>query len=124
MTLNIESIRLSNGRSYHFDGMIEDVRTPDGEMVRVDRGSTVGSHDSQTEKVVERSVLGAALGAMFGAVVGGGKGAAIGAAIGAGGGAGTVMIEGRDRLDLPRGTEITFISGDPRNQGPGVREPR
>jgi len=117
MTLNIQSIRLRNGRSYQFDGMIEDVRTPDGEMVRVDRQGTVGTHDSQSEKVVERSVLGAALGAMIGAVTGGGKGAAIGAVIGAGGGAGTVLIEGRDRLDLPRGTEITFIAGDPRNLG-------
>ena len=124
MTLNIQSIRLRNGREYQFDGMIEDVRTPDGESVRVDRGGAVGSHDSQTEKVVGRSVLGAALGAMIGAVAGGGKGAAIGAVIGAGGGAGTVMIEGRDRLDLPRGTEITFISGNPRNQGTSQREPR
>ena len=58
---------------------------------------------------------GPALGAIVGAVVAGGKGAAIGAVIGAGGGAGTVMIEGRDRLDLPRGTEVTITAArDPR----------
>jgi outer membrane lipoprotein SlyB len=65
---------------------------------------------------VERGAIGAALGAIIGAVVGGGKGAAIGAAIGAGGGAGTVIVAGRDPLDLRRGTELTITSGDPKNQ--------
>ncbi|MCX6551837.1 MAG: YMGG-like glycine zipper-containing protein [Acidobacteria bacterium] len=110
MTLNLESIRLRDGRAYDFDGMIEDVRTPDGQRVRVDREGAIGAQDSQTQKTIERGAIGAALGALIGAVIDGGKGAAIGAAVGAGGGAGTVMIEGRDRLDLPRGTEVTFIS--------------
>ena len=113
MTLNLESIRLRDGRTYAFDGMIEDVRTPDGERVRVDREGGIDSRDSQTQKTVERASIGAALGALIGAVAGGGKGAAIGAAIGAGGGAGTVMIEGRDRLDLQRGTQVTFVSSGP-----------
>ena len=56
MTLNLQSIRLRNGRSYQFDGIIEDVRTPDGETVRVDREGTVDNRDSQTQKIVERSV--------------------------------------------------------------------
>jgi len=38
------------------------------------------------------------------------------AAIGAGGGAGTVIVQGRDRLDLPRGTELTITSSVPRRQ--------
>jgi len=113
MTLNLESIRLRDGRTYAFDGMIEDVRTPDGERVRVDREGGIDSRDSQTQKTIERASIGAALGALIGAVAGGGKGAAIGAAIGAGGGAGTVMIEGRDRLDLQRGTQVTFVSSGP-----------
>jgi hypothetical protein len=123
MTLNLQSIRLRNGRTYQFDGVIVDVRTPDGTTVRVNREGTFDSGQSQTEKVVERSVFGAAIGALIGAATGGGKGAAIGAAIGAGGGAGTVLIEGRDRLDLPRGTELTITTGDPRNQpaNPGAR---
>jgi hypothetical protein len=117
MTLNLRSIRLRNGRSYPFDGVIEDIRTPDGETVRVDREGLVDTHDSQTRKAVERGAIGAALGAIVGAVVGGGKGAAIGAAIGGGGGAGTVIVEGRDRrLDLQRGAELTITSGDPGNQ--------
>jgi type IV secretion system protein VirB10 len=124
MTLNIESIRARDGRSYQLDGTISDVRTPGGEPVRVDRAGNIDSRDSQTQKTVERSIIGAALGAMIGAAAGGGKGAAIGAVIGAGGGAGTVMIEGRDRLELPQGTEVTFISGDPRRPGTGPRESR
>ena len=110
MTLTLESIRLRDGRTYEFDGLIEEVRTPDGGRVRVDREGAIDSQDSQTHKTIERGAIGAALGAIIGAVTGGGKGAAIGAAIGAGGGAGTVMIEGRDRLDLPRGTEVTLRS--------------
>ena len=34
----------------------------------------------------------------------------------AGVGAGTVIVQGRDRFDLQRGTELTFTSGDPRYQ--------
>ncbi len=123
MMLNLQSIRLRNGSSYQFDGLIEDIRTPDGEPVRVDREGTLDSRDSRAQKTVERGAIGAALGAIIGAIAGGGRGAAIGAVIGAGGGAGTVFIEGRDRLDLPRGTEVTITSGDPGNQRrlPGVQ---
>ena len=118
MTLDLRSIRLRDGRSYPFDGIIEDIRTPDGDTVRVDREGTVDTSDDRTRKTVERGAIGAALGAVIGAVAGGGKGAAIGAVIGAGGGAGTVFIGERDRLDLPRGTEFTITSGGPRNQRP------
>ena len=116
MTLNLRSIRLRNGGSYQFDGIIEDVRTPAGATVRVDREGAIENDDSQTRRTVERGLIGAALGAAIGAIAGGGKGAAIGAMIGAGGGAGTVMVEGRDRLDLERGTELTITSGNPRYQ--------
>jgi hypothetical protein len=111
-TLDFRSIRLRNGSSYQFDGVIEDIRTPDGETARVDREGTVDTEDSQTRKTVERGAIGAPLGAIIGAVAGGGKGAAIGAVIGAGAGAGSVIVGGRDRLDLPRGTEVTITSGD------------
>lgn len=113
MTLHLQSIRLRDGRSYAFDGTIEDVRTPDGTHVRVGHEGAIDSQDSQTRKTVERSAIGAAIGALIGAIADGGKGAAIGAAVGAGGGAGTVMIEGRDRLELARGTQVTLISAAP-----------
>ena len=112
MALNFESIRMRNGRKYPFAGVIESIRTANGETIRVDSEGTV-EENSQTEKTVQRGALGAALGAIIGAITGGAKGAAIGAAIGAGGGAGTVIVEGRDQLDLPRGTELTIASSVP-----------
>jgi hypothetical protein len=119
MTLTLRSIRLRDGRSYPFDGVIDDIHTPGGKAVRVNREGTVDAGgDGRTQKAVERAAIGAALGAVIGAVAGGGKGAAIGAVIGAGGGAGTVFIEGQDRLELPRGTEFTITSGGPWNQRP------
>ena len=87
------------------------MRTPGGKSVRVDNEGKVEPTDSQTEKTVQRGTIGAALGAIIGAIAGGGKGAGIGAVIGAGGGAGTVVVEGRDQLDLQRGTEVTITAG-------------
>ncbi len=83
--------------------------------ISVDNEGTV-EEESQTEKTIQRSAIGAALGAIIGAISGGGNGAAIGAAIGAGGGAGTVIVQGRDQLDLPRGTELTITSSLSRSQ--------
>ncbi|HYN08867.1 MAG TPA: YMGG-like glycine zipper-containing protein [Vicinamibacterales bacterium] len=115
MALNFESIRLRNGRTYQFAGVIDSVRTANGETINVDNAGTV-EENSQTEKAVQRGAIGAALGAIIGAISGGGKGAAIGAVIGAGGGAGSVIVQGRDQLDLPRGTELTITSSLPRSQ--------
>jgi hypothetical protein len=115
MAFNFDRIRLRNGRTYPFDGVIESVRTADGETIHVSSDGAIGD-DSQTEKTVERGAIGAALGALIGAISGGGRGAAIGAGIGAGGGAGTVIVQGRDQLDLPRGTELTITTRLPGNQ--------
>lgn len=112
MTLDLQRIRLRDGRTHPFAGVIEQVRTPDGGTVGLDREGSIDRDTNRTQRTVERGVIGAALGAIVGAVVGGGKGAAIGAVIGAGGGAGTVLIEGRDGRDLPRGTEMTITAGD------------
>jgi uncharacterized protein YcfJ len=124
LTLDFQSIRVRNGRTYPFGGVIENVRSPSGETIRVDSEGTVEDNDSQTGKTVQRSAIGAALGALIGAVAGGGQGAAIGAAIGAGGGAGTVIAQGRDQLDLQRGTEVTITSSAARGQGLTGGEPR
>ena len=48
---------------------------------------------------------------MTGAIAGGGKGAAIGAVVG---GAGTILVEGRDDLSLPRGTQLMISTIAPR----------
>lgn len=115
ISFDFQTIRLRDGSNHDFDGVIESVRTPDGDMIRVNDAGTV-EQDSRTEETVQRGAIGAAIGAVIGAIAGGGKGAAIGAVIGAGGGAGTVLLGGRDRLDLERGTEVTIISGAPWNR--------
>jgi hypothetical protein len=114
LTLNFDRIRLRDGSSYDFRGNIESIRTPDGKEVKLENEGTIKDEGSQTTRTVTRSGIGAALGAIIGAVAGGGSGAAIGAAVGAGAGAGTVLIQGRDNLDLPSGTEIIVRSSAPR----------
>jgi len=110
MSLNFQTIRLRNGRTYEFAGFIENLRTPDGETLQVDNEGKVEDKDSQTSRTIQRGAIGGGIGAIIGAIAGGGKGAAIGAAAGVGAGAGTVIIQGRDHLDLPSGTELTISS--------------
>lgn len=114
MTFNFDRIRMRDGRTYNFAGFVEGVRTAAGETVRVDNEGTVKEDDSQTEKTVQRTAIGTAVGAIIGAIAGGGKGAAIGAILGAGGGAGSVYVQGKDDLELMRGTELTIRATGPR----------
>ena len=113
MTLDFDTIRMRDGRSYRFAGILETVRTPSGDVVRVDNEGAVRESD-QTNKTVQRTAIGTAVGAIIGAIAGGGKGAAIGAVIGAGAGAGSVYVQGRNDLDLTAGTELTVRSTGPR----------
>ncbi len=113
MTLNFDTIRLRNGRSYSFAGLVESIRTTGGDTVRVDNEGAVRD-DNQTTRTVQRTAIGTAVGAIIGAIAGGGKGAAIGAIIGAGGGAGSIYVEGRNDLELTRGTELTIRATGPR----------
>ncbi len=114
MLLNFDQIRLRNGRTYRFAGLIEKIHVPGQENVRVDTEGSVREGDSQTERTVTRTAIGTAVGAVIGAIAGGGKGAAIGAIIGAGAGAGSVYVQGRDDLDLTPGTEVTIRASGPR----------
>jgi hypothetical protein len=113
LTLDFDNIRLRNGSTYRFAGLVESVHTLNGETVRVDNEGTVRD-DSQTNRTGERAAIGTAVGAIIGAIAGGGKGAAIGAIIGAGGGAGSVYVQGRNDLELSRGSEVSI-----RSTGPG-----
>ena len=117
MTLNFDNIRLRDGRSYNFAGIVEGVRAANGETVRVDTEGAVRD-ESQTKKTEERAGIGTALGAIIGAIAGGGKGAVIGAILGAGTGAGSVYVEGRNDLDLASGSEITIRASAPANTTP------
>jgi hypothetical protein len=113
MTIDFDTIRLQDGRSYSFAGILEGVRTPNGDVVQVDNEGAVRESD-QTNKTVTRTAIGTAVGAIIGAIAGGGKGAAIGAVIGAGAGAGSVYVQGRNDVDLNAGTEITVRATGPR----------
>jgi hypothetical protein len=113
MTLNFDTIRLRDGRSYRFAGILEAVRTSRGETVSLDNEGAI-REDNQTNRTVQRTAIGTAVGAIIGAIAGGGKGAAIGAIVGAGGGAGSVYVQGRDDLELEPGAELTIRSTGPR----------
>lgn len=115
MNFEFEQIRLRDGRTAGFDGYIESVRALGGEEVRVNsENTTVQERDDQTTRTAQRAAIGAAIGAIIGAIADGGKGAAIGAAVGAGVGAGSVYAQGRDDLELRRGTELTIRARAPR----------
>jgi uncharacterized membrane protein len=113
LTMDFDTIRLRDGQTYRFAGILETVRTPNGDVVRVDNEGAVRDSD-QTNKTVTRTAIGTAVGALIGAIAGGGKGAAIGAIVGAGAGAGSVYVQGRNDLDLNAGTEITVRATGPR----------
>ena len=112
MTLDFDTIRLRNGQTYKFAGILTTVRAPNGDAVNVDNEGTAQG-DNQTTQTLERAGIGTAIGAIIGAIAGGGKGAAIGGVIGAAGGAGSVYVTGKDNLDLPQGTELTVRASAP-----------
>jgi hypothetical protein len=114
ITMNFEQIRLRNGKTYKFAGTSTEVRLPNGEKVNVSNEGTVKDSNQGTKTGI-RAGIGAGLGAIIGAIAGGGSGAAIGAAVGAGAGAGSVVIQGRDDLNLSVGTEFVILASAPRS---------
>ncbi len=114
VSLEFDTIRLRNGQTYRFAGIVDNVKLANGENVTVTNEGTVRD-SNQTTKTVTRAGIGAALGALIGAIAGGGQGAAIGAAIGAGAGAGTVILQGRDDIELAPGTEFMITATAPAN---------
>lgn len=116
LSIDLDTIRLTNGQTYRFAGIIDSVRTLNGDSVSVNNEGTVRDNN-QTTKTVTRAGIGAALGALIGAIAGGGQGAAIGAAVGAGAGAGTVFIQGRDTVVLDPGTEFNITASSPASVG-------
>ena len=77
MTLDFDRIRMPNGSTYEFAGVIQGVMTND-EAIRVDNEGTL-EEESRTSTTLQRTAIGTAIGALIGATAGGGKGAAIGA---------------------------------------------
>jgi len=112
VSLEFDTIRLRDGRTYRFAGIVDEVTMANGEKVAVNNEGTVRD-GNQTTKTVTRAGIGAALGALIGAIAGGGQGAAIGAVVGAGAGAGTVILQGRDDVELNQGTEFMITASAP-----------
>lgn len=112
VTFNFETITLRDGKRYDFAGYLQSIRDQNGKDVRIDTEGTAKS-DSQTKETAKRGGIGAGLGAIIGAIAGGGKGAAIGAIIGGGAGAGSVIVQGREDLQLMKGTMMTIQSTSP-----------
>ncbi len=111
-TLNFETIRMRNGRTFDFAGVLQSVTDRDGRIVKIgDEGNAKG--DSQTKESIKRGGIGAGVGAILGAIIGGGKGAIIGATIGGGAGAGSVIAQGKDDLELDQGATISVESTSP-----------
>ncbi len=115
MTLNFDQITMRDGRTYSFAGVVNSVRSMNGENVSVDTEGTV-QDSNQTTRTEERAAIGTAVGAILGAIAGGGKGAAIGAILGAGAGAGSVYVQGTNDLNLSSGSEVTIRASSPRTQ--------
>jgi hypothetical protein len=115
LAMEFDSIQY-RGSTYRFAGIIDSAREADGDIININNEGTVRD-GNQTTRTVTRAGIGAALGALIGAITGGGDGAAIGAAIGAGAGAGTVLIQGRDNLQLEAGTEFMITASGPATVG-------
>ncbi len=116
ISLEFDTIRLRNGRTYRFAGIVDDVTLANGERIAVNNEGTVRD-GNQTTKTVTRAGIGAAIGAIIGAIAGGGSGAAIGAGIGAGAGAGSVILQGRDDIELTDGTQFSITASAPSGVG-------
>ena len=116
MSLEFDNIRMRDGSTHRFAGVIDSVRAVNGDNVTVTNEGTIRDRN-QTTQTATRAGIGAALGALIGAIAGGGQGAAIGAAVGAGAGAGSVLIQGRDNVELQQGTQFTITATGPTNVG-------
>ncbi|MCC6327060.1 MAG: hypothetical protein IT174_00990 [Acidobacteria bacterium] len=111
LSLDFDTI-VVNGRSYRFAGIVDSAAQADGDTIKVNNEGTI-REDSQTKETLTRGGIGAALGAIIGAIAGGGEGAAIGAGIGAGAGVGSIVLQGKDDLELEQGSQFTITATSP-----------
>ncbi len=112
LTLNFETIRMRNGKTYDFAGLLRSATDRNGKIIKVgNEGEARGK--SQTKESVKRGGIGAGLGAILGGILGGGKGAIIGATIGGGVGTGSVIAQGKGDLELEEGAAVTVESTSP-----------
>lgn len=112
VTFNFEKITLRDGKSYDFSGFLQAIKDQNGKTVKVDNEGTAKG-GSQTRETAKRGGIGAGLGAVIGAIAGGGTGAAVGAIIGGSVGAGSVIVQGRDDVQLMKGSTMTVQASSP-----------
>jgi hypothetical protein len=111
LTFNFEKIRLTNGQTYDFAGFVQNITDANGKNVKIDEEGTASK--SQTKESIKRGGIGAGAGAIIGAIIGGAKGAVIGAVIGGGGGAGSVIVAGKNDIEITQGSSFTIQSSSP-----------
>jgi hypothetical protein len=106
--VDFNSIRMADGRTGEFDGVIQSVRLPDGKVIRIDQSGAVRGDDAGSNNSVKSGAIGAGVGAILGAIIGGTKGAVVG---GVAGGAGGIILDrtGNSRT-LPAGTTMTIAA--------------
>lgn len=112
IVFNFEKITLQNGTTYDFAATLRGITDITGRAVQVDNEGTARG-DNQSRQTAKRGGIGAGLGAVIGAIAGGAQGAAIGAIIGAGGGAASTAAQGRNDLQLPKGSVMTIQAAAP-----------
>lgn len=113
MSLTFDTIRLRNGQTYRFAGILESVRTLNGDAIKVNNeGSAQGAN--QTSQTIQRAGIATTVGAIIGAIAADGKEAVIGGITGTASGASSVFIQGKDYLELLTGTALTIRSSGPR----------
>ena len=117
LTFNFEKITLADGRTYDFAGQVMSINDATGKVIKVDNEGTIRG-DNQSKETAKRGAAGGGLGALIGVIAGGGKGAAIGAIIGAAGGASTVLVTGKDDVELAAGSTINIQSTSPNQNSP------
>jgi len=118
IALDFDTITVG-GRTYRFAGIINSVNAINGDSISVNNEGTIRD-SSRTTQTVARAGVGALLGAIIGAIAGGGEGAAIGAGVGAGVGAGSVLITGRDNIELGAGSAFNITATAPLNNRVGA----
>ena len=109
ISVSFYQVETPNRARYTINGSLTSLQA---DQVNADNEGTVKGRSNQKRDAVFIGG-GAATGAIIGAIAGGGKGAAIGAILGAGAGAGSVYAQGRDDLEMVRGTEVTIRASAP-----------
>ena len=113
IALDLDTIRLTDGRSFRFAGIIDSVTPLNGDTISVNNDGVIRDGGQTTQTATRAGIAGA----IIGAVAGGGQGATIGAGVGAGAGAGSVLITGRDNIELATGSTFQITASSPSNLG-------